>query len=96
LLNQNSSKSSFYYGGAAAMRYMIEFFSSPVLGTIADVKGRKGVLLLSFLSCATEFFLLALAPSIPMLFVARAISGLGDVGASTTYTIVTDIATYNG
>eukprot|EP00601_Ochromonadales_sp_CCMP2298_P031618 CAMPEP_0173342768 /NCGR_PEP_ID=MMETSP1144-20121109/10405_1 /TAXON_ID=483371 /ORGANISM="non described non described, Strain CCMP2298" /LENGTH=232 /DNA_ID=CAMNT_0014289427 /DNA_START=171 /DNA_END=866 /DNA_ORIENTATION=- len=95
LVHNNTSKSSYYFGGATAMRYLIEFFSSPVLGSLADVKGRKGILLVSFLTCSVEFFLLAFAPSIPMLFFARAVSGMGDVGASISYTIVTDIATHN-
>ena len=61
----------------------------------ADLKGRKFVLLLSFCVCALELLMLSLVPTVPVLFVARALSGLGDVGASTTYTIITDIATHN-
>ncbi|KAJ1411337.1 major facilitator superfamily domain-containing protein, partial [Ochromonadaceae sp. CCMP2298] len=71
------------------------FFAAPLIGTIADRKGRKTVLLFSFCVCASELFLLALFPSIPMLFLVRILSGL-DGTSSTIFTIVTDIASNNG
>lgn len=92
----DAAKSSMLYGMASFTRYALEFFSAPVLGSVADVKGRKIVLVLSFLISAVEFVLLGLFPSIPMIFLTRAISGLGDAGVATSYAVVTDIAMHNG
>eukprot|EP01039_Chlorochromonas_danica_P001690 gene1688-1844_t len=92
----DAAKSSLIYGFASFLRYVLEFFSAPALGTVADVKGRKVVLLGSFFISAVEFFLLAAFPSISMVFVTRALSGLGDAGVATSYSIVTDLAIYNG
>ncbi|RYH28796.1 MFS transporter [archaeon] len=91
----NSAKSSIIYGFASFIRYSLEFFSSPVLGTIADAKGRKPVLLLAYLISAFEFMLLAFFPSIAMIFITRAMSGLFDAGVATSYAIVTDTALFN-
>jgi len=95
LVHGDNVLSSYYYGISTFMRYIIEFITAPVLGSVADSHGRRPVFFTSLCICALEFFLLALFPSVPMIFIARGLSGLGDVGASTTYTVITDIATYN-
>jgi DHA1 family tetracycline resistance protein-like MFS transporter len=96
IVNNDAEKSSYYYGAATSMRYGLEFFFQPMIGTFADISGRKSILCLSFLTVAGEFLLLAFFPGLTMFFCARAFSGLGDAGITSTYTIVTDIATYNG
>jgi DHA1 family tetracycline resistance protein-like MFS transporter len=94
LTNHNSTKSSVIYGLANFVRYILEFFVAPVLGSIADAKGRRPVFILAFMICAVEFAMLAYFPSIPMIFITRAMSGLFDAGIPTAFAIVTDIAVY--
>eukprot|EP01033_Poteriospumella_lacustris_P003180 gene3183-2338_t len=96
LTAQDSAKSSVLYGLANFVRYILEFFVAPVLGSLADAKGRKPVFILAFVICAVEFVLLACFPSIPMIFITRALSGLFDAGIPTAFAIVTDIAVYRG
>jgi DHA1 family tetracycline resistance protein-like MFS transporter len=59
------------------------------------VKGRKFVFVLAFAVCALELLLLTFYPSIQMIFLTRAMSGLGDAGVAAAYAMVTDIAMHN-
>ena len=96
ITNQNSSRASFYYGLATFFRYFMDFLCSPFLDRITDVKGRKIMFLISFAVCLLESVLLALFPSIETVFITRLLSGMGDAGIATAYTITTDIAIFNG
>lgn len=93
--NDNSSHAAYLYGIASFVRYICEFFASPVMGSLADYKGRKPMLILAFLICAVEFALLFFFPSVGMIFVTRAMAGIGDCAQATCYTIATDIALFN-
>jgi DHA1 family tetracycline resistance protein-like MFS transporter len=95
LTNDDSSRSSYLYGLSAFVRYIIEFFCAPMLGSMEDLYGRKIMLFLSFVICSMEFILLSFFPSIPMIFLTRAMAGSLDSALPTCYTIVTDIAVYN-
>ena len=96
LNNDNSSRSSYFYGLAVFVRYIIEFFFAPMLGSMEDLYGRKIMLFLSFVICAMEFIFLSFFPSIAMIFITRAMAGSLDSALPTSYTIVTDLAVYNG
>jgi MFS family permease len=91
----DTGKSSMLYGSATSVRYLLEFFSAPILGSLADSKGRKFVFVLALAVCACEFALLAVCPSVAMVFVTRAMSGLGDAGVAAGYAMMTDLALHN-
>lgn len=95
LENDDSSTAAYLYGLATFVRYIVEFFCAPILGNLTDIYGRKLFLCISFAICAVEFALLAMFPSIAMVFASRAMSGAFDSGLPTSYTIITDIATFN-
>jgi DHA1 family tetracycline resistance protein-like MFS transporter len=95
LVNDNPVNSTMIFGTATSVRYFLEFFSAPVLGNLADSKGRKYIFALGFFVSSIEFFLLCFYPSIMMIFITRAMSGLLDAGVATAYAMVTDIAIYN-
>jgi MFS transporter, DHA1 family, tetracycline resistance protein len=54
-----------------------QFFAGPALGSISDRFGRRPVLVFSQLLAMFGYILLAFAPSIVFLFLARIIDGLG-------------------
>lgn len=60
----------------------MQFFAGPLLGGLSDQFGRRPILLLALLGFAIDYFIMALAPSLIFLFVARLMSGI--LGA--TYT----------
>ena len=65
-----------YVGAFAAMFALIQFLASPVLGALSDAFGRRAVILISAFGMAGDYVLMALAPSVGWLFVARMISGV--------------------
>jgi MFS transporter, DHA1 family, tetracycline resistance protein len=52
------------------------FIAAPVLGNLSDRFGRRPVLLISLGGLAVDYVLLALANTLPLFFLARAISGI--------------------
>jgi DHA1 family tetracycline resistance protein-like MFS transporter len=52
-----------------------QLLSSPVWGTLSDRYGRKPFLLLGLLGAAAGFVIMALAPSLEWLFIARLVDG---------------------
>jgi DHA1 family tetracycline resistance protein-like MFS transporter len=55
---------------------VMQFVGSPILGAASDQFGRRPIIILSNLVSGLQFVLMALAPSIAWLLVARIISGL--------------------
>ena len=54
---------------------VMQFFFSPVQGALADRFGRRPVILLSNLGLGLDYIVMALAPTIPILFIGRLVSG---------------------
>lgn len=60
----------------------MQFFASPLLGSLSDRFGRRPVLLVSLLGAGLDYLMMAFAPNLVVLFIGRMISGL--TGASMT------------
>lgn len=58
------------------MMAVATFFAAPVLGNLSDRYGRRPVLLIALGGLAVDYLLLAVAHTLPLLFVARALSGV--------------------
>jgi DHA1 family tetracycline resistance protein-like MFS transporter len=58
------------------MMAVATFFAAPVLGNLSDRYGRRPVLLFSLGGLAIDYALLAIVQTIPLLFVARVLSGV--------------------
>jgi predicted MFS family arabinose efflux permease len=65
--------------------------AGPIWGNMSDRIGRKGVLIISQIGATIGWTLLAFAPTIPIVFLARIIEGLsgGNIGVTQAY--VTDL-----
>ena len=68
-----------YFIGVYAL---MQFAASPVLGSLSDRYGRRAILLFSLLGAAADYLFMAYAPTLPLLFLGRVVSGL--TGASMT------------
>ena len=55
---------------------LASFFAAPVLGNLSDAYGRRRVLLIALAGLALDYLLLALAQSLPLIFLGRVLSGL--------------------
>ena len=78
----NRELQSYWYGALVVVYGVMQFFCAPLLGALSDRFGRRPLLLWSLLGLGAHFLLLALAPSLSWMFVARVLGGTA--GASFT------------
>ncbi len=79
-------------GGYLMFTYAaVQFFAAPVLGALGDRFGRRPVLLYTLLALSLDYLLLAFAPTLVWLFVARVITGVASSTFSLAYAYITDI-----
>ncbi|TDK23832.1 MFS transporter [Luteimonas aestuarii] len=69
----------------------IQFASAPIQGALADRYGRRPVILLSCLGLGLDFIIMALAPTLWWLLLARVFSGVFSASFSTANAYVADI-----
>lgn len=73
------------FGYFIAAYALLQFLFAPIMGRLSDKYGRRPVLLLSLFGTGVDYIFMALAPTLPLLFAGRFISGI--TGAS--YTVAT-------
>ncbi|MCE2849478.1 MAG: MFS transporter, partial [Chitinophagaceae bacterium] len=82
------------YGGWLMFTYaFMQFLFAPVLGSLSDQYGRRAVILFSLFGFGLDYLLLAWAPSITWLFVARILSGITGASFTTASAYIADIST---
>lgn len=83
------------WGAALVMTFaLLQLFFSPVLGSLSDRFGRRPVLVLAMLGFALSYLLLALADSLWMLFLGRALAGLTGASVATAMACAADLGTH--
>ncbi len=81
------------YGGYMMATYAVmQFVFAPVLGGISDRFGRRPVLLLSLFGLGCDYLFLALANTLPLLFVGRVIAGICGASFSTSFAYIADVS----
>jgi DHA1 family tetracycline resistance protein-like MFS transporter len=79
-------------GGWLSLAWAVmQFVFTPIQGALSDRFGRRPVLLLSMTGLGLDYLLMAHAPTLGWLFVARAISGATAASFSTANAYVADI-----
>jgi DHA1 family tetracycline resistance protein-like MFS transporter len=84
------------YGLFATVWAVMQFLFMPVMGALSDRHGRRRVILLSNLGLGLSYVLMALAPGLAWLFVARVISGITAANVSTAMAYVADVTPASG
>lgn len=69
----------------------MQFVFSPLLGALSDRYGRRPLILLSNFGLGLDCILMALAPSLPWLFVGRLISGITAASIPTASAYIADV-----
>ncbi len=69
------------------------FFSAPVLGNLSDAYGRRPVLLASLGALALDYLLLAVAHTLPLIFIGRVLSGVFGGSYAPAMAAVADVST---
>ena len=73
-----------------------QFLCSPVQGALSDRFGRRPVILLSNLGLGLDFVLMALANTLPLLFLGRVISGVTAASVATANAYLADVTPPEG
>ncbi|MBD8525733.1 TCR/Tet family MFS transporter [Pseudomarimonas arenosa] len=68
-----------------------QFFCSPLQGALSDRFGRRPVILLSNAGLALDFVLMALANTLPLLFLGRVLAGVTSASLSTANAYIADV-----
>lgn len=70
----------------------LQFFFAPILGSLSDRFGRRPVILISLLGSGIDYFAGALAPTLTVLFITRAINGISGANMSVCGAYIADIS----
>jgi DHA1 family tetracycline resistance protein-like MFS transporter len=90
-LNGDTSTAAKMLGLFATLFAGMQFFFSPVLGSLSDRFGRRPIVLLSNFGMGLDYVVMALAPTLPWLFVGRVISGLTASSVPTAMAYMADV-----
>lgn len=82
------------YGGWMLFAYaLMQFLCAPIMGGLSDRYGRRPVLLASLFGFGLDYLFLALAPTLPWLFVGRIIAGIMGASFTTAAAYIADVST---
>jgi MFS transporter, DHA1 family, tetracycline resistance protein len=81
------------YGLFGGVWALMQFFFSPLLGAMSDRFGRRPVILFSNFGLGLDYIVMALAPSLPWLFVGRVVSGITGASVTTAWAYIADVTT---
>ncbi len=87
----NLSEAAKWHGVFATAFMVMQFVCSPIQGALSDQYGRRPVILLSNLGLGLDFILMALAPTLPWLFLGRVLSGITSASFSTANAYIADV-----
>ena len=79
-----------WIGALAATYALFNFFAGPVLGALSDRFGRRPVLLGSIAMLAIDFLIMGLSTTLGILFLGRALSGIGGATVATANAYIAD------
>jgi MFS transporter, DHA1 family, tetracycline resistance protein len=79
------------YGAFLSLYALMQFLFSPLLGIWSDKVGRRPVLLASLAGATIDYLFLALAPSLSLLFVGRAIAGITGASQAVASAYISDV-----
>lgn len=85
--------SAFTIGLLGTSFSLMQFLFSPIWGRWSDRIGRKPIILLGLIGSALSYLTLALATSLPMLFLARIIGGIAGANIPTAQAYIADVTT---
>jgi DHA1 family tetracycline resistance protein-like MFS transporter len=87
----DSARAATIYGIFGTVFAAMQFLFAPLLGALSDRYGRRPAILISNLGLGLDYVLMALAPSVPWLFVGRVISGICAASFSIPMAYIADV-----
>ncbi len=83
---------SWQYSLFLALYALMQFLFSPVLGALSDKHGRRPVLLVSLAGAAVDYTVMAMAPTLWLLYLSRAVAGITGATTAVAGACVADIS----
>ncbi len=90
-LGGDISRAAIIHGIFASCFMVMQFLFSPVQGALSDRFGRRPVILMSNLGLGLDFILMAVAQTLPLLFIGRVLSGITSASFSTANAYIADV-----
>jgi DHA1 family tetracycline resistance protein-like MFS transporter len=87
----NEAHAARIFGIFGTVWAVMQFFFSPLLGSLSDRFGRRPVILLSNLGLGLDYLVMAVAPTLGWLFVGRLISGITSASIPTAMAYIADV-----
>jgi DHA1 family tetracycline resistance protein-like MFS transporter len=91
LIGGGIASAAWWMGVFSTVFAVTQFVFAPIQGALSDRFGRRPVILLSNLGLAIDFVVLALAPTLWLLFVGRTVLGMTAASFSTANAYIADI-----
>lgn len=91
LLGGDMVQTAQLFGWFISVWALMQFIFSPIMGALSDHFGRRPVVLLSNLALGLDYLIMAVAPTLPILFIGRIISGIASATIATAQAYITDI-----
>jgi DHA1 family tetracycline resistance protein-like MFS transporter len=85
------AEGSHWYAWIIGAFALMQFIGSPIIGALSDRYGRRRVLLIALAGSSIDYVIMALAPNVGWLLVARMISGLTAAVLPTANAYVADV-----
>src|SRR5690606_27299512 len=92
----SSSRAGWINGVFVALWAGMQFFCSPIMGSLSDQHGRRPVILLSTAGLSLDYVLMAVAPNLWWLAVGRIIAGITTSSFTTVFAYMADITPPEG
>ncbi|MCB1588248.1 MAG: MFS transporter, partial [Xanthomonadales bacterium] len=87
----NLASAAHVYGVFGTAFAVMQFLFSPIQGALSDRFGRRPVILLSNVGLGLDYILMAVAQTLPLLFIGRILSGICAASISTANAYIADI-----
>jgi len=91
-VGNDPSEGAFYVGLLTSTYAVMQFFFSPIMGSISDRYGRRVVLLVTLFGQVCDYLLLAFAPTLWWFFLGRVIAGIGGASIGTAGAYIADVS----
>lgn len=85
------SSGSTMYGWLVSIYALMQFVGSPILGSLSDRFGRRRIILIATAGSAVDYVIMACAPNLIWLFIARTIAGFTAGIFSTANAYIVDV-----
>ena len=81
-----------YMAGMTLVFAIMQFIFMPIIGALSDAYGRRPVMLLSLFGLGVDYFIMAFAPVIAIVFLGRAVAGAFGATFSTANAYMADVS----